>query len=120
MLLLGAEPTRRHRQSTRPARDAATHSLVRALGGRHEPIRVFVPQPAMFAAAMLACAADQIIMGGCASLFPTNPMVVALTMDGSMLARPQAVVDERNEPLRHLLCPEGTGDGPMSLASQPP
>jgi len=41
---------------------------------------VFVPQPALFAAAMLACAADQIIIGGCASLFPTNPRVVAPTM----------------------------------------
>ena len=74
----------------------------------------------MFTAAMLARAVDQIIMDSCASLVLTNPMVVALTMDGSMLARPQAVVDERNEPLRHLLDPEGTGDGPMSLASQPP
>ena len=46
----------------------ATQAIVRALRGRYEHIRVFIPQRAMSAAAMLACAADQIIMGGFGSL----------------------------------------------------
>ena len=74
----------------------------------------------MLAAAMLACAANQIIMGGCASLCPTNPTVVVPTVGGSMMVPTQAVVDERDELQHHLLDPTGTGEGLMSLASQPP
>ena len=69
---------------------------------------------------MLACAADQIIMSGFASLSPTNPLVVVPTMGGSMMVPAQAVVDERNELLRRLQGPEGTGEDLMSLVSQPP
>ena len=78
------------------------------------------PQRAMSAAAMLACAADQIIMGGFASLSPTNQLVVVPTMGGSMMLPAQAVVDERNELLRRLQGPDGTGEDLMSLVAQPP
>ena len=50
----------------------ATQAIVRALRGRYAHIRVFIPQRAMSAAAMLACASDQIILGGFASLSPTT------------------------------------------------
>lgn len=98
----------------------ATQAIVRALRGRYEHIRVLVPQRAMSAATMLACAGDQIIMSGFASLSPTNPLVVVPTMGGSMMVPAQAVVDERNELLRHLRSPEATGEDLMSLVSQPP
>ena len=91
----------------------ATQAIVRALRGRYEHIRVFVPQRAMSGAAMLACAADQIIMSGFASLSPTNPLVVVPTMGGSMMLPAQAVVDERNELLLRLQSPEGTGEDLM-------
>ena len=97
----------------------ATQAIVRALRGRYEHIRVFVPQRAMSAAAMLACAADQIIMSGFASLSPTNPLVVVPTMGGSIMVPAQAVVDEHNELLRHLQGPDGTGEDLMSLVAQP-
>ena len=73
----------------------------------------------MSAAAMLACAADQIIMSGFASLSPTNPLVVVPTMGGSMMLPAQAVVDERNELLLRLQSPDGTGEDLMSLVAQP-
>ena len=98
----------------------ATQAIVRALRGRYEHIRVFIPQRVMSAAAMLACAADQIILGGFASLSPTNPMVVVPTMGGSIMVPAQAVVDERNELLRRLQGPDVTGEDLMSLVSQPP
>ena len=98
----------------------ATQAIVRALRGRYAHIRVFVPQRAMSAAAMLACAADLIIMGGFASLSPTNPLVVVPTMGGSVMVPAQAVVDERNELLLRLRSPEGTGEDLMALVSQPP
>ena len=99
---------------------SATQAIVRALRGRYAHIRVFVPQRAMSAAAMLACAADQIIMGGFASLSPTNPMVVVPTIGGSMMVPAQAVVDERNELLRRLQGSEATGEDLMTLVAQPP
>ena len=98
----------------------ATQAIVRALRGRYEHIRVFVPQRAMSAAAMLACTADQIIMSGFASLSPTNPLVVVPTMGGSMMLPAQAVVDERNELLLRLQGPDGTSEDLMALAAQPP
>ena len=72
----------------------------------------------MSAAAMLACAADQIIMSGFASLSPTNPLVVVPTMGDSMMLPAQAVVDERNELLHRLQGPDGTGEDLMSLVLQ--
>ena len=98
----------------------ATHAIVRALRGRYGHIRAFVPQRAMSAAAMLACAADQIIMGGFASLSPTNPLVIVPTIGGSVMVPAQAVVDERNELLLHLQSPEGTTEDLMALVSHPP
>ena len=98
----------------------ATQAIVRALRSRYDHIRVLVPQRGQSAAAMLAYAADQIMMGGFASLSPTNPLVVVPTMGGSMMVPAQAVVDERNELLRRLQGPDGTGEDLMSLVSQPP
>lgn len=97
----------------------ATQAIVRALRGRYAHIRVFVPQRAMSAAAMLACAADQIIMEGFASLSPTNPLVVVPTMGGSTMMPAHAVVDEYNELVRRLQSPEGTGEDVIAIAAQP-
>ena len=98
----------------------ATQAIVRALRGRYDHIRVFVPQRAMSAATMLACAANQIIMAGFASLSPTDPMVIVPTIGGSMLLPAQAVVDERDELLYRLERPEASGNDLVSLVSQPP
>ena len=98
----------------------ATQAIVRALRGYYEHIRVFVPERAMSAATMLACAADQIIMSGFASLSPANPMVVVPTMAGSMMIPAQALVDERNELLNRLQRADATGEELFSLVTQPP
>jgi hypothetical protein len=74
----------------------------------------------MSAAAMLACAADQIIMEGFASLSPTNPLVIVPTMGGSMMVPAQAVVDERNELIHRLQGPNAVAEDLMSLIAQPP
>lgn len=98
----------------------ATQAIVRALRGRYTHIRAFVPQRAMSAATMLACAADQIILGGFASLSPANPLVVVPTMGGSMLMPADAVVEERNELARRLQNHEGTGEDVIAIAGHPP
>ena len=75
----------------------STQAIVTALRGRYEHIRVFVPQRAMLAAAMLACAADRIIMSGFASLSPTNPLVVVPTIIG-IGGTAQSHSDQRGRP----------------------
>ena len=48
-------------------------SMVVYLRSRFDHIRVFVPQQAMSAATMIACAADEIVMGQHSFLGPTDP-----------------------------------------------
>ncbi len=96
-----------------------TQAIVRALRGRYEHIRVFIPQRAMSAAPMLACAAEQIIMDGFASLSPTNPLVSVPTMGGTMMVPAHAVVDEHNELVRRLQSTEGKGEDVIAIAGQP-
>ena len=97
---------------------APTQALVRALRGRYDHIRVFVPQRAMSAATMLTCAANQIIMDGFASLSPTNPLVVVPTVGGQMMVPAQAVVDEHQE-LLHRLHTSPNAEDLMSHMAQP-
>ncbi|HKN06437.1 MAG TPA: serine protease [Thermoplasmata archaeon] len=53
----------------------ATESIVKLLRGRYKDIRVIVPQIAMSAATMWACAADRIVMGAQSSLGPIDPQM---------------------------------------------
>ena len=49
--------------------------VVQYLRRKYKHIRVIVPQNAMSAATMIACAADEIIMGKHSALGPTDPMI---------------------------------------------
>ena len=51
----------------------AAEAIVSYLRSRFTHIRVVVPQLAMFAATMIACAADEIVMGKHSFLGPTDP-----------------------------------------------
>lgn len=50
--------------------------IVQYLRRKYKHIRVIVPQNAMSAATMVACAADEIVMGKHSALGPTDPMMV--------------------------------------------
>lgn len=54
----------------------AAEQIVNYLRAKYEHIRVIVPQNAMSAATMIACAADEIIMGHHSALGPTDPQIV--------------------------------------------
>ena len=73
-------------------------------------IRVIVPQLAMSAATMIACAADKIVLGKHSSLGPTDPQIILQTGSGSKFVAAQAVVDqfyraqeECNDPAKSLV-----------------
>lgn len=67
-----------------------TEQLVNYLRKKYDHIRVIVPQNAMSAATMLACASDEIVMGKHSALGPIDPQL--RTGDQSVPA--QAILDE--------------------------
>ncbi len=60
----------------------AAEAIVTYLRSRFQSIRVIIPNLAMSAASMIACAADQIIMGKHSFLGPTDPQVPVATPFG--------------------------------------
>ena len=72
---------------------AATEQIVRYLRKKYKHIRVIVPQNAMSAATMMACAADEVLMGYHSALGPTDPQV---TSGGSYFTA-QSIINEFNK-----------------------
>ena len=71
-----------------------TESMVSYLRKKFDHIRVLVPQAAMSAATMLACAADEIVMGKQSSLGPIDPQLVLPNRYGAAQILPvQAIID---------------------------
>lgn len=72
----------------------AAEALVHYLRSKFDDIRVIVPQAAMSAATMLACASNRIVMGKHSSLGPIDPQFL-LPVQGGMMAHPaQAILDQ--------------------------
>ena len=72
----------------------AAEAIVSYLRSRFSDIRVIVPQLAMSAATMIACAADQIVLGKHSSLGPTDPQILIPTSLGVRAVPAQAVLDQ--------------------------
>jgi len=72
----------------------AAEAIVSYLRTRFSHIRVIVPQLAMSAAAMIACAADEIVLGKHSSLGPIDPQIVLPTSLGVRLVPAQAILDQ--------------------------
>ena len=70
----------------------ATEPLVSYLRAKFNDIRVIIPQAAMSAATMLACAADAIVMGRHSSLGPTDPLIPIRTDTGTRLVPAHAII----------------------------
>jgi hypothetical protein len=64
------------------------------LRSKFQHIRVIVPQQAMSAATMLACAADVIVMGKHSFLGPTDPQFVMNTPVGVRMVPAQAILEQ--------------------------
>ena len=72
----------------------AAEAVVSYLRSRFSHIRVIVPQLAMSAATMIACAADQIMMGKHSFLGPTDPQLLLQTPLGIRMVPAQATLDQ--------------------------
>ena len=72
----------------------AAEAFVTYLRSRFSHVRVLVPQLAMSAATMIACAADEIVMGKHSFLGPTDPQVLLQTPLGLRSVPAQAVLDQ--------------------------
>jgi hypothetical protein len=79
---------------------AATESLVDYLHQKFQHIRVIVPQIAMSAGTMIACASNEILMGKQSSLGPIDPLYNGLPAHGVIEefqnARQEIFADQRN------------------------
>ncbi len=72
----------------------AAEAVVSYLRSRFSHVRVFVPQLAMSAATMIACAADEIVLGKHSFLGPTDPQLVLPTSLGVRAVPAQAILDQ--------------------------
>jgi len=72
-------------------------SIVKYLRSRYNHIRVIVPHLAMSAATMIACAADEIIMGGHSALGPIDPQFALTTNTGTRLVAARDILDQFKE-----------------------
>ena len=73
---------------------AAADACVQYLRSKFEHIRVFVPHAAMSAATMIACAADEIVMGKHSFLEPIDPQLIMHTSLGVRSIPAQAILDQ--------------------------
>jgi len=71
---------------------SAVESFVYYLRSKFDHIRVIVPQLAMSAATMIACAADEILMGKHSFLGPIDPQFVLATSLGQRMVPAQAIL----------------------------
>ena len=83
----------------------ATEAIVSYLRSRFSHIRVIVPQLAMSAATMIACAADEIVLGKHSFLGPTDPQLLIDTALGVRAVPAQAVLDQFDRAQRECADP---------------
>jgi len=72
----------------------AAEQIVNYLRNKYEHIRAIIPQNAMLAATMIACAADEIIMGKHSAIGPIDPQITFPTQAGHFTSPAQSILDE--------------------------
>ena len=71
--------------------------IVIYLRAKYRHIRAIVPQNAMSAATMIACACDEIVLGRHSAIGPIDPQITMMTDSGPFTSPAQAILDEFNE-----------------------
>jgi predicted amino acid-binding ACT domain protein len=72
----------------------ATEAIVSYLRTKFSDIRVIIPQSAMSAATMLACASNRIVMGKHSFIGPIDPQMILHTQVGVKAVPAQAILDQ--------------------------
>jgi hypothetical protein len=81
----------------------AADQIVQYLRSKYDHIRAFIPQNAMSAATMVACACDEIWMGKQSALGPIDPQMVLPTGGGVRSIPAQAILDEFEDIKKEVL-----------------
>lgn len=82
----------------------AAEQIVNYMRAKFAPIRAIIPQSAMSAATMLACACDEIIMGKQSALGPIDPQLTMPHGNGQLVTLPaQAILDEFEQAKAEIL-----------------
>lgn len=87
----------------------AAEAMVHYLRSKFDDIRVIVPQAAMSAATMLACASNRIVMGGHSSLGPIDPQMLLQLPTGAVMAPAQAIIDQFERARQECADPKNLG-----------
>ena len=82
----------------------SAEALVSYLRSRFSHIRIIVPQLAMSAASMIACSADEIVLGKHSFLGPTDPQIPLATGTGVVVPA-QAVLDQFEKAKKECIDP---------------
>lgn len=72
----------------------AAEQLVQYLRAKYAHIRAIIPQNAMSAATMIACACDELVMGKHSAIGPIDPQITFPTPSGQRSAAAQDLLDE--------------------------
>jgi len=75
----------------------ATDAIVSYLRQKYKHIRIIIPQAAMSAGTMLACAADVIVMGKQSSIGPIDPQFILQTSVGVQSLPAHAILEQFNK-----------------------
>lgn len=81
----------------------AADQLVQYLRAKYQHIRAIVPQNAMSASSMIACACDSIVMGKHSAIGPIDPQVTFPTASGAFTAPAQAILDEFEQAKKEIV-----------------
>jgi ATP-dependent protease ClpP protease subunit len=81
----------------------AAEQIVNYLRAKYEDIRAIVPQNAMSAATMIACACDSIIMGKHSAIGPIDPQIIIQTSDINLQAPAQSIINEFNQAKKEII-----------------
>jgi len=85
----------------------AAEQIVHYLRSKYKYIRTIIPQNAMSAATMIACASDTILMGKHSAIGPIDPQITFPTRSGHFTAPAQAILDEFEQAKEEVLANPG-------------
>ena len=86
----------------------AVEQVVQYLRSKYRNIRAIVPQNAMSAATMLACACDEIIMGKHSAIGPIDPQITFPMQNGNLFTAPaHSILNEFNQAKTEILANPG-------------
>lgn len=77
--------------------------IVQYLRAKYKHIRAIIPQNAMSASTMIACACDEIVMGKHSALGPIDPQITFQTNQGQFTAPAQSILDEFEDAKKQVL-----------------